>query len=427
MDRYVELYPYESAQLHLTATPESASLQGAKWAVNYGEDVISLTDSGLVTAKKAGVGVVRVEIAGQTLYCTVSVNSFMLNRPNRSTFYVGEKVQYTLTPAPKKAARWSSSAADVASVDENGLVTMQKKGKAFIYTKIAGKTFKTKVIVIKQTLSQKEAEAFIGERVKLQVIGAVKGEPVKWESADRKIAGVSKKGVVAARRAGKTTITATYAGRKLTCKITVKAPVISNVPFRIYAGEKCRLNVHGLASPITYGSENSKIAVVSKNGILKGKRAGKTTVYAESNGQKATVNVTVLPCPVLNVEFMQFRWTDRTKADFDIAVKNYTDKTIRKVTFDVWFYPQTMTLKQVNAAGARNQQRFVLRENIKSNAAAYLYREGITLPQGTGYLKIGRITVEFADGSTKTLSKQYVLDLSLLREWVPGLQVASLL
>ena len=422
----MELYAYESAQMHLTAEPADAKPQDVKWVLHDGADVISLTETGLVTAKKAGMGVVRAEIDGQVLYCTVSVKPFMLHSvPEYAVVYVGQCSQYALTPAPKKAAVWSSSNPAVAAVDQNGLVTTLKKGKAFITVKIAGQTMKSKVTVLNQKLSEETLSLFIGERTPLSVVGRVKGESLKWESADRKIAGVSKKGVVAARRAGTTEIIATYGGRKLVCKVTVRAPFISNVPNRIYAGQKCRLNVHGLALPITYGSENSKIAVVSKNGILKGKRAGKTTVYAESNGRKATVNVTVLPCPVLNVEFMQFRWIDRTKADFEIAVKNYTGKTIRKATFDVWSYPQTMTLKQVNTAGARNQQRFVLRENIKSNAAAYLYREGITLPQGTGYLKLGRITVEFADGSTKTLSKQYVMNLNLLREWVPGLQVAS--
>ena len=46
---------------------------------------------------------------------------------------------------------------------------------------------------------------------------------VKWKSSNKKVATVSSKGKIKAKKKGKATITATYKGKKYKCKITVKA------------------------------------------------------------------------------------------------------------------------------------------------------------------------------------------------------------
>ncbi len=51
---------------------------------------------------------------------------------------------------------------------------------------------------------------------------------VKWKSANTKIATVSKKGKVTAKKKGKVKITATYKGKKYTCTVTVKKPTATN-------------------------------------------------------------------------------------------------------------------------------------------------------------------------------------------------------
>lgn len=47
------------------------------------------------------------------------------------------------------------------------------------------------------------------------------GKKVTWKSSNKKVATVSKKGKVSTKRAGSATITATVAGKKLTCKVKV--------------------------------------------------------------------------------------------------------------------------------------------------------------------------------------------------------------
>ena len=72
----------------------------------------------------------------------------------------------------------------------------------------------------KISLNRKKATVSVGKQVKLKVRGTKK--KVTWKSQKKKIATVSKKGVVKGRKAGKTNITAKVAGKKMVCKITVK-------------------------------------------------------------------------------------------------------------------------------------------------------------------------------------------------------------
>lgn len=72
------------------------------------------------------------------------------------------------------------------------------------------------------TISDTSATISVGFTKKLKVDNT--SEEVTWSSSKTSVATVSSKGVVTAKKAGTTTITAkTTSGKKLTCKITVKA------------------------------------------------------------------------------------------------------------------------------------------------------------------------------------------------------------
>jgi len=65
-----------------------------------------------------------------------------------------------------------------------------------------------------------------GGTFKLKVLGS--GAKVKWKSANKKIATVSKKGKVKGVSIGKTKITAKVGGKKLNCKVIVEDPGANN-------------------------------------------------------------------------------------------------------------------------------------------------------------------------------------------------------
>ena len=73
----------------------------------------------------------------------------------------------------------------------------------------------------KPKLNKTKVVLKVGQKKKLKVKYSKK--KVKWSSSKKKIATVSKKGVVRAKKPGKTTITAKIGKKKFKCKVTVKA------------------------------------------------------------------------------------------------------------------------------------------------------------------------------------------------------------
>ena len=120
-----------------------------------------MDQNGKVTAVKAGSATVTVKTTdgGKSASCAVTVNAKVfpvtgvtLNK-DTMTLTEGETGTLTATVAPDnasdKSVTWSSSAPDVATVDQNGKVTAVKKGTATITVKTTdgGKTAACEVTV----------------------------------------------------------------------------------------------------------------------------------------------------------------------------------------------------------------------------------------------------------------------------------------
>jgi len=76
----------------------------------------------------------------------------------------------------------------------------------------------------KVKLSKKKATLTVGDKLQLKVVGTKK--KVTWSSSNKKIAKVSKKGLVTAVKAGNAKITAKVGYKKYTCTIIVKNKAI---------------------------------------------------------------------------------------------------------------------------------------------------------------------------------------------------------
>ena len=71
-------------------------------------------------------------------------------------------------------------------------------------------------------LSSKKIVLQVGKTKKLKVKNKPAGVKVVWKSSKKKVATVSKKGKVKAKKPGKTTITAKVGKKKYKCKVIVK-------------------------------------------------------------------------------------------------------------------------------------------------------------------------------------------------------------
>ena len=137
-------------------------LDGVEISENYKlsidkEELIDL-EGNTITAKKVGVATITAEVEGYDLISTVQVTNYrpvkkMKLTAVNSTLKVGNDRQLTLMTTPSNATRtsirFSSSDEEVATVNNNGIVTGVSKGTVIITAtdEITGQTAEVKQIV----------------------------------------------------------------------------------------------------------------------------------------------------------------------------------------------------------------------------------------------------------------------------------------
>ncbi|MCH5264262.1 MAG: Ig-like domain-containing protein [Lachnospiraceae bacterium] len=94
----------------------------------------------------------------------------------------------------------------------------------------AKKSSKTAKKAKKLKMKKKKVTITVGQKKTLKLTVSPKKAAVKWSSDKKKIASVSKKGVVTGKKAGKATITAKSGKKKATCKVTVKDKTAAPTP-----------------------------------------------------------------------------------------------------------------------------------------------------------------------------------------------------
>lgn len=92
----------------------------------------------------------------------------------------------------------------------------------------------------KVQLSKKKVTLEVGKKVTLKLKNAPKKKKITWSSNKKKIASVSKKGVVTAKKAGKANITAKVSGKNYVCKVTVKKKTSDNIVLKNTKGKNAK-------------------------------------------------------------------------------------------------------------------------------------------------------------------------------------------
>ena len=128
---------------------------------------------------------------------------------------------------------------------------------------------------------------------------------VTWKSSSKKIATVSKTGLVTAKKTGTATITA-KAGKK-TAKVKIKVVDPNKVTkVTLSNGKSAKLNLGGtlqlnaVLKPSTakatlkWKSSKTKVATVDGNGVVTAKAEGKAKITVTAGKKKATITITVV-------------------------------------------------------------------------------------------------------------------------------------
>ena len=141
----------------------------------------------------------------------------------------------------------------------------------------------------------------------VKVSGLAKGDFVQtWKSSRPSVASVSSKGkITAKKKSGSAKISAYLAsGKVLTVTVTVqkkavKTTALRDVPKRLTLRRGRTVKLQPTRIPvtsrekITYKSANTRIAKVSKKGVITGKKAGTVKITVRSGRKKAVVTVKV--------------------------------------------------------------------------------------------------------------------------------------
>jgi len=224
-----------------------------------------------------------------------------------------------IDPAKLKVV-WSSSAPQVAAVDETGAVTAQRSGETAVTAMIGEVKGSAPVVVsipASVSLSLPSRDLRPGETVVLSVVVVDDvGKPVTvpraivWVTSDPAIATVAD-GKVEAVGPGTATVTAAAGALKGTAQVTVRVPEFAklgltpaktqtlkrgdNLGLKVAALDKKGQKVGGV--PVKWKSSDPRIATVSADGVVRAAKKGSATITASASGKSATVKVTVTDTP----------------------------------------------------------------------------------------------------------------------------------
>jgi uncharacterized protein YjdB len=219
---------------------------------------------------------------------------------------------------------WSTSDANAATVNTNGMVAAVAAGSTTITATVAGKTGTSSVtvttapppppVVTSVTVTPPSASIAVGATTTLSAAvkdaqgNVMSGQTVTWSTNNPGAAAVNASGVVSGVAAGSATITATSSGKVGTAAITVTAlpPVVASVTVSPTSGsvdvgatlpltatvKDAQGNVM-TGQTIAWSSDNSLFAAVNSSGVVSGVAAGSATITATTSGKTGTASITV--------------------------------------------------------------------------------------------------------------------------------------
>lgn len=312
--------------LYAEAGPENAVNKTILWTTSD-PTIATVDETGMVTALMPGECTITATSQDTGVYATCKVTvtepvtGITLNFTEAS-IYAGDRIVIipSVTPidADNKAVTYLSSDPEIASVDENGIVTGLKGGSCVILvtTVERGLVASCKITVYEfvtsVTINEKDVKYINNGASKAFTVtvtpDSASNRGVIWSSSNTNVMRVSQKGVVTAVGVGTATITATAADGSgifdtvvLTSIIPVSTIQVSPSYVTVIEGQSAQVTATvqpGNASikDIDWSSSDTSVAVVDYNGEITGVSAGICYVYAKStdgNEIVGTVKVTV--------------------------------------------------------------------------------------------------------------------------------------
>lgn len=316
-----------------TFKPSVTSLNSSITWKSSKTSVATVDKNGKITAKGVGnTDVIAITSGGKKAVCKITVKPVTISiLSDNSNIYRGFSAQLKAKTNNGSKVSWKKFNNNIAGLTSTGKLTAKKAGKITItaYTSGAQKNITINIKEPVLILNKSAISIYEGHSTSIKAPIVPKGK-VTWHSSNKKIATVDSNGKVKGIKAGKVTVSASYLGKKQSCKITVKN---TNIKLNknstvIYKGKSATLKAitNPQKAKVKWISGNKKIVTVNSNGVIHGKKAGKTVIYATYNGKKIKCTVSVKN-PYIKTKSSKIKL--RVKRSYTLKAKAYPSAKIK--------------------------------------------------------------------------------------------------
>ena len=314
----LHLMKQESVQLSVLYDPENTTDDTTVTFSSADPSVATVDENGLVTAQEGGLTMITAQVGEHQAVCAVTVcvpmTGILIDGVNR-TVKRGDTAQLTVSFSPAdtnddRTLEWVSDDPEVATVDEDGLVTAVGPGETLITASCGEFSDKVRITVVipaeQVTISRDSLDLTKGEGAQLsaEVLpeDTTEGRDVYWSSSDSSVARVDGNGYVTAVGAGSCTIRASHGSLSASCRVTVSAPLtgigLNKTDITLLEGDSASLSVEYYPwdttddRSVSWSSSDSGVASVS-GGSVRAVSAGSCTITATVGRFTASATVRV--------------------------------------------------------------------------------------------------------------------------------------
>ena len=379
-----ELIVGDAFSLTVTAMPENATNHNVIWKLVSG-DAISLSNTGVIQAKKVGEALVRAEAAdgsGITAECKVVVKPRLVQaislNATQKELIVGDAFSLTVTAMPENATNhnviWKLVSGDAISLSNTGVIQAKKVGEALIRAEAvdgSGVSAECKVVVKPRlvqsiSLNATQKELIVGDAFSLTATAMPENATnrnVVWKLVSGDAISLSNTGVIQAKKVGEALVRAEAAdgsGITAECKVVVKPRLVQAISLNatqkeLIVGDAFSLTVTAMPENATNHNVIWKLVSgdaisLSNTGVIQAKKVGEALVRAEAadgSGITAECKVVVKPRLVQAISLKLEKDTVAVGEHFtvtaDVLPKNATNSTLQ------WSVSAPLLLKHLGA------------------------------------------------------------------------------
>lgn len=235
-------------KIELTGTADNTIVKDITWK-SSDASVASVSTTGQVTALKEGTATITATYSEKKATCTIVVTKVIIDSTsvtlNKTSINITEGGTYqlvaTVSPnnATNKNVTWTSDNSEIATVNNNGLVTALKEGNVNINAITENGKKATCVFVVEKAkpksikLNKTKVEAYLNSKNEIVLSATISPSNIKdnleWTSSNENVATVSN-GKIVPLSIGETTITVeTSNGKTATANVIVKKNIIIEI------------------------------------------------------------------------------------------------------------------------------------------------------------------------------------------------------